>query len=86
VIVAAFTFAFLKAAESILNPFLLMNTARLALAKQAHPRRQQPARDYSSNRSKTEFPQEKRTQSIADCAAQNGVAKRDAIKMNPANQ
>src|SRR6266542_3764523 len=85
VIVAAFTFAFLQADFSILDPFLLVYEASFALPKETDPRRQKPACDDSAEKSKTEFPQEKCAQSIRDCAAHDGIADHDAKKMDPAN-
>src|SRR5262249_38762624 len=84
--VVAFTFAFSPGDLSVLNPFLLVNTAGFTLSKQADPCRQKPAGHHSTETSKTEFPQEKCAQSIGNRAAQNSIANHDAIKVNPANR
>src|SRR5882724_9731912 len=85
VIVAAFTSALLQASFLVLNPFLLVNAAVFAMAKQTHPRSQKPSGNHSAKKSKTEFPQKECAQTIGNCAAYDGVADHDRKKMQPAN-
>src|SRR6266542_2923140 len=85
VMVAAFTFAFLQADFLILDPFLLVYEASFALPKSTDPRGQKPAGDDSTEKSETEFPEEKCAQSISNCAAYDGIADHDPKKMHSAN-